>query len=633
MSATAQMAAMLNELMGVGRNAEIGKSEILRFYDESVCKHFLAAFCPHELFVNTKADLGQCKLVHDEELRRAYRESNRFERLGYERRFLTFLSRLQDDMKRKIARHEERLALTQTAITPDDPAYSKLQEQIATLDHDIENLQKEASEAGAAGEIRKAQEFIERSDRLQQERAKLKANLFSGEPGRGKTMEVCQICGCFMNVGETQQRLDEHLNGRQHVGYAKVNATIEELKERLEKIKEKEDEQRQQEEGKNRGTIATAMMTAIVTASVIVRVRVLAADAAVTVDVVTMARSTAELTTAVKYDRYCFVPNNNDTGKKILKKVDKKKRCSSPLDEKNDRKKEDFLNEAPSVEAEMPLEKGGRMVTVEGFILEHRGRKFRYEESADGDFGVVKATEDTEEAKRTFMVVFENHEAKCKRLKHQASVMARMASEGKARHFLRVDTFGMTANYQFLIYEEHVAKLALDTLEAIEDLHSVGYIHRDIKPTVFAMGARAETSSTVLLMHLGLTKKFRDSFARRYRPRRSVVFFGTVRYAARTAFREEERSRRDDLESWFYMIVELFGEQNLPWRRLGNKAEVLREKSAFMTDEGISRLTKKNPKVPNEFVKIVTHINQLKYEDKPNYDFIREILRKSSLEP
>ncbi|KAK0409368.1 hypothetical protein QR680_004498 [Steinernema hermaphroditum] len=442
MSATAQMAAMLNELMGVGRNAEI------------------AAFCPHELFVNTKADLGQCKLVHDEELRRAYRESNRFERLGYERRFLTFLSRLQDDMKRKIARHEERLALTQTAITPDDPAYSKLQEQIATLDHDIENLQKEASEAGAAGEIRKAQEFIERSDRLQQERAKLKANLFSGEPGRGKTMEVCQICGCFMNVGETQQRLDEHLNGRQHVGYAKVNATIEELKERLEKIKEKEDEQRQQEEGKNRGTIATAMMTAIVTASVIVRVRVLAADAAVTVDVVTMARSTAELTTAVKYDRYCFVPNNmllhdslvdhfiltshfvssperlgarpgflgkrmrdkrccrepeptyssssssssqrearpkqkrkqsevvtkkrartprspdriqNDTGKKILKKVDKKKRCSSPLDEKNDRKKEDFLNEAPSVEAEMPLEKGGRMVTVEGFILEHRG--------------------------------------------------------------------------------------------------------------------------------------------------------------------------------------------------------------------------------------------------------------------
>ncbi|KAK0409369.1 hypothetical protein QR680_004498 [Steinernema hermaphroditum] len=211
MSATAQMAAMLNELMGVGRNAEI------------------AAFCPHELFVNTKADLGQCKLGEQ-----PIRTSG-------------------DDMKRKIARHEERLALTQTAITPDDPAYSKLQEQIATLDHDIENLQKEASEAGAAGEIRKAQEFIERSDRLQQERAKLKANLFSGEPGRGKTMEVCQICGCFMNVGETQQRLDEHLNGRQHVGYAKVNATIEELKERLEKIKEKEDEQRQQEEGKNRG--------------------------------------------------------------------------------------------------------------------------------------------------------------------------------------------------------------------------------------------------------------------------------------------------------------------------------------------------------------------------------------------
>ena len=28
-----------------------------------VCKHYLVSFCPHELFVNTRADLGKTLLV------------------------------------------------------------------------------------------------------------------------------------------------------------------------------------------------------------------------------------------------------------------------------------------------------------------------------------------------------------------------------------------------------------------------------------------------------------------------------------------------------------------------------------------------------------------------------------------
>jgi len=45
-----------------------------------------------------------------------------------------------------------------------------------------------------------------------------------------KEMEVCPICGAFLVVGDVPQRVEEHVSGKQHMGYAKVRDTIEDLK-------------------------------------------------------------------------------------------------------------------------------------------------------------------------------------------------------------------------------------------------------------------------------------------------------------------------------------------------------------------------------------------------------------------
>ena len=44
-----------------------------------------------------------------------------------------------------------------------------------------------------------------------------------------KQMEVCEVCGAFLIVGDAQQRIDDHLMGKQHVGYARLRATLEEM--------------------------------------------------------------------------------------------------------------------------------------------------------------------------------------------------------------------------------------------------------------------------------------------------------------------------------------------------------------------------------------------------------------------
>lgn len=43
-------------------------------------------------------------------------------------------------------------------------------------------------------------------------------------------MEVCETCGCFLIIGDVQQRIEEHFTGKQHLGYAKITSTMNEFK-------------------------------------------------------------------------------------------------------------------------------------------------------------------------------------------------------------------------------------------------------------------------------------------------------------------------------------------------------------------------------------------------------------------
>ncbi len=43
-------------------------------------------------------------------------------------------------------------------------------------------------------------------------------------------MELCDVCGSFLVIGDTQSRVDAHLLGKQHLGYARIRTAITELR-------------------------------------------------------------------------------------------------------------------------------------------------------------------------------------------------------------------------------------------------------------------------------------------------------------------------------------------------------------------------------------------------------------------
>ena len=56
----AEAAALLDELMGGARNSMPGENTHQQSWkDDNVCKYYLCGFCPSQLFVNTKADVGE----------------------------------------------------------------------------------------------------------------------------------------------------------------------------------------------------------------------------------------------------------------------------------------------------------------------------------------------------------------------------------------------------------------------------------------------------------------------------------------------------------------------------------------------------------------------------------------------
>jgi len=43
-------------------------------------------------------------------------------------------------------------------------------------------------------------------------------------------MEVCEVCGAILVVNDSSQRLDAHLQGKQHSGYKRIREALEQNK-------------------------------------------------------------------------------------------------------------------------------------------------------------------------------------------------------------------------------------------------------------------------------------------------------------------------------------------------------------------------------------------------------------------
>jgi len=161
-------------------------------------------------------------------------------------------------------------------------------------------------------------------------------------------------------------------------------------------------------------------------------------------------------------------------------------------------------------------------------------------------------------------------------------------------------------------------KLAMQMLKALEAVHDLGYIHRDVKPSNFAMGLGGVKRHMSFLIDFGLARRYILGSGEVRPPRDSTGFRGTARYASINSHLSKDLGRRDDIWSIFYMLIE-FVQGQLPWRKLKDKDQIGEMKIKYNTPEIVKDL-------PPQFLAFMKHLKTLNYGDRPDYNYLQTIL-------
>ncbi|TDL21562.1 putative U1 snRNP protein [Rickenella mellea] len=207
--------------------------------DEKVCRNFLCGMCPHTLFTNTKMDLGACPKSHTERLKtefNAAKEANptdpifaRFQ-AEYEANIFSFV----DECDRRIRAAHRRLEKT-----PEENAKTtNLMREIGEIELAIQGGTEKIEQLGEQGKVDESMREMAAIEALKSEKADKERELqqltdTSGASGHQK-LRVCDVCGAYLSVLDSDRRLADHFGGKMHLGYHELRNMLQKFKEERE---------------------------------------------------------------------------------------------------------------------------------------------------------------------------------------------------------------------------------------------------------------------------------------------------------------------------------------------------------------------------------------------------------------
>ena len=154
--------------------------------------------------------------------------------------------------------------------------------------------------------------------------------------------------------------------------------------------------------------------------------------------------------------------------------------------------------------------------------------------------------------------------------------------------------------------------VAKQMLEILQELHSYGFVHCDVKPSNFLLQQR--TIGGLVLIDFGLSSKYITQSGKHIETKTSDGFRGTLKYASINVHKLYEPTRRDDVISWFYSFIEM-AKGFLPW------AEV-RDRNLSMSCKQTISPEKLCQGLPQHCLDIWKAIKDLGFDEEPNYNLI-----------
>uniref|UniRef100_A0A0N4Z8R7 Protein kinase domain-containing protein n=1 Tax=Parastrongyloides trichosuri TaxID=131310 RepID=A0A0N4Z8R7_PARTI len=257
------------------------------------------------------------------------------------------------------------------------------------------------------------------------------------------------------------------------------------------------------------------------------------------------------------------------------------------------------------------LGKGGWGITYLCYDYKHRTRALKVER----DTALVYEIAILQEAK-----------------KHKCIHIAKMYDHGNCPEFdepfIVMECFGKNVadikkNLPGKIFSKGTAlRVLMQALDGIKELHMVGYISRDIKPSNFCVGRNSVAPKSIYIIDFGVARNFtkdnEKTVINEYSP---SAWKGTAKYCPIANHMYQKQCRRDDVESWFYMALELL-EGKLPWNSINRKSRtIIEEHKKLLRDPGCEYFVKSPP----FFQEILLTIDKWKFLERPKYSYIYKL--------
>jgi serine/threonine protein kinase len=256
----------------------------------------------------------------------------------------------------------------------------------------------------------------------------------------------------------------------------------------------------------------------------------------------------------------------------------------------------------------------------------------------EGSFGMIFKAESPE---GKFAFKFEKKRPnKRTLLKNESNIMMYLKGKGipKIEKYIEEENYSIMImellgkSLETLMKETDEKKFSLKTIGLLGQelipvfkfIHDKNIIHRDIKPDNISVGY--DDPCQIYFLDFGLAKKYRSSKTKAHNPMiKHTKLTGTARYASINALAGWEQSRRDDLESFGYVLAYLYL-GGLPWMGIQAKnkeekyAKILNIKKQIPTEQ----LLKNGPQ---ELINYLNYCKGMQYEQDPDYDYLTQLFK------